>query len=136
MEPSPSQAHLLGIKGVIKNRRLVFMLDTGASCNFVSLDLIRTLGFVQQIARNVSDVRLANGKVLKTVGLLYLDIQFDDYRYCAPFYVMDCDVPLILGISFFSRCEPFINWEQRRVFLKDHDRYVELQTTDIGKLAV
>lgn len=49
---------------------------------------------------------------------------------------MDCDVPLILGISFFTRCEPFISWEQRRVFLKDHDHYVELQTTNIDNLAV
>ena len=49
---------------------------------------------------------------------------------------MDCDVPLILGISFFTRCEPFISWEQRCVLLKDYDHYVELQTTNIDNLAV
>jgi hypothetical protein len=42
---SSISSQLLGLRGKIKNKLLTFMLDSGASCNFISFDLLRTLGF-------------------------------------------------------------------------------------------
>ena len=78
------------------------MLDSGASCNFVSLDLVRTLGLsVSKIDKY--SVRLADGKMLSTVGKVVLHVKFSGgLKYASTFYVMDCNVPLILGMQFFS----------------------------------
>lgn len=35
---------LIGLKGLIDGKHFVFMLDSGASGNFISHDLFRTLG--------------------------------------------------------------------------------------------
>lgn len=78
------------------------MLDCGASCNFVSLDLVRTLGLsVSKIDKY--SVRLADGKMLNTVGKVTMNIKFaGGLKYASAFYVMECDVPLILGMQFFN----------------------------------
>lgn len=34
---------LLGLKGVLNNKNLLFMIDSGASNNFVSLNIVRHL---------------------------------------------------------------------------------------------
>lgn len=78
------------------------MLDSGASCNFVSLDLVRTLGLSVNIIDKYS-VRLADGKMLSTVGKVVLHVKFaGGLKYASTFYVLDCNVPLILGMQFFS----------------------------------
>lgn len=46
---------------------------------------------------------------------------------------MDCDVPLIVGMPFCNDLHPFVEWSNRRVFIRDSDHYVELQTTSIDK---
>jgi hypothetical protein len=78
------------------------MLDSGASCNFVSLSLVRTLGLSYDVVDKYS-VRLANGGMLSTVGKVVMNVKFaGGFRYASTFFVLDCDVPLILGMQFFS----------------------------------
>jgi hypothetical protein len=55
-------------------------------------------------------VKLANGGMLKTFGVLHLRVKFGKFRYYGPFYVLDCPVPLILGMQFFSDLHPQIDW--------------------------
>lgn len=66
------------------------MLDSGASCNFISLDQIRTLGlrFNNCIKHSV---RLANGGKVNTVGSILLKVKFSGgYVYEGTFYILDC----------------------------------------------
>jgi hypothetical protein len=81
------------------------MLDSGASCNFISLDLIRTLGLSCNVVNKYS-VRLANGGMLSTVGEAVLNVKFGGFRYVGTFYILDCNVPLILGMAFFTKVQP------------------------------
>jgi hypothetical protein len=74
------------------------MLDSGASCNFISADLVATLGLSKFITDSKSSVRLANGGMVNTLGVVELRIRFGRFRYVAPFYVLQCAVPLILGM--------------------------------------
>lgn len=50
------------------------MLDSGASCNFMSQDLFRTLNLDKYVVANTSNVRLANGGVVSTCGKVDLRI--------------------------------------------------------------
>lgn len=117
---------LIGIVGKVKNRKLTFMLDTGASSNFISMDLIRTLGLSDFIAKNASEVRLANGKVISTCGLINLRVKFNNWKYVGPFYALECAVPLILGMQFCSTVKPRIDWGSRKVFITYIGRDIEL----------
>ena len=55
---------LLGVRGIVQNRHIPFTIDSGASCNFIAMDLVRTLGLAHTIKSNHSVVRLADGKQL------------------------------------------------------------------------
>jgi hypothetical protein len=100
------------------------MLDSGASCNFVSLDLVRTLGLSVSKVDKYS-VRLADGKMLNTVGKVVLNIKFaGGLRYASTFFVMDCNVPLILGMQFFSAIQPEIDWKSKSVVVKCKGKYI------------
>ncbi len=38
-----NDSHLLGVEGVVCGQKLKFMVDSGASSNFISFDLFRQL---------------------------------------------------------------------------------------------
>jgi hypothetical protein len=56
-----NDTNLLGLVGKVRNHELTFMLDSGASCNFISLSLLSSLGLTLNKMPSYS-VRLANGK--------------------------------------------------------------------------
>ncbi len=78
---------------------LSFMLDSGASCNFMSVDLFRTLGLAF-VDEQVFHVKLADGTVLTTCGIVKCNVSFGDVVYAGAFHVLPASVPLILGMSF------------------------------------
>ena len=46
-------------------------------------------------------VRLADGTQLKTSGVVDLRNEFGPFTYKGKFFVLDANVPLILGMQFF-----------------------------------
>ena len=58
---------LLGLLGEIDGKAYEFLLDSGASCNFISLNLLRTLSLDWDLAAGYT-VKLADGTKLKTSG--------------------------------------------------------------------
>ena len=60
-------AYLIGLKGLVDLKKFTFMLDSGASSNFISESISRDLGlrFKTLASRTV---RLADGKLIQTVG--------------------------------------------------------------------
>jgi predicted aspartyl protease len=58
---------LIGLHGLVGLKRFTFMLDSGASSNFISESIARDLGlrFKTLTSRTV---RLADGKLISTVG--------------------------------------------------------------------
>ena len=55
-------------------------------------------------------IRLANGKMVKTVGSRFVSILFGCFHYIGKFHILDCDVPLILGMEFLSKTRPFVDF--------------------------
>lgn len=106
------------------------MLDSGASCNFISLNLLRTLGLDVSKFEKYS-VRLANGGVLSTCGTVDLHVKFGSFHYFGTFYVLQCDVPLILGMQFFRKIRPEIDWKSGSVFVRNRGKYVCLPSVGL-----
>jgi hypothetical protein len=63
--------------------------------------------------------------MLNTVGKVILNVKFGGgLKYASTFYVLDCDVPLILGMQFFSSVQPEIDWKSKSVVVKCKGRYL------------
>lgn len=58
---------VMKVYGKVAGVKLQFLLDSGASCNFIGLTLFRTLGLKLETCERRS-VRLADGKMLTTCG--------------------------------------------------------------------
>ena len=63
------------------------MLDTGASCNFVSSKFLKTCGLDWDLVVS-QNVKLADGQLLKTRGTVQLNISFGRFSYSGTFYVL------------------------------------------------
>ena len=63
------------------------------------------------------DVKLADGKTLKTCGTVKLLVKFGYYWYHGIFYVLKVNVPNILGITFFRDVKPTVDWSDSQVWI-------------------
>ena len=98
----------------MKKTSLVFMIDSGASCNFMSADLVKQLG-LSFCNDEVFSVRLASGDSLDTHGQVLVDIKFGTLKYSGMFHVLPGSVPLILGMSFLGELRPKIDFLEKTV---------------------
>ena len=83
---NPDQS-LLSLRGKIANSEENFLLDSGASCNFISFELLKKLGIDHDLVIS-QKVKLADGSLLKTCGKVKLRVSFDSYTYFGTFYVL------------------------------------------------
>ena len=116
---------LLGLSGHVANRKQQLLLDSGASCNFVSQDLLRKLGLDWDLCIT-QNVRLADGQILHTRGKVVLRCQLGPLTYSGTFYVLQARVPLILGMTFFAEVAPIIDWSVRTVCVRRGQQLLKL----------
>ena len=58
-----------------------------------------------------------------------MNIKFSGgFRHASTFYVLDADVPLILGMQFLTKVDPDIDWNSKSVFVKCKGRYIQLHS--------
>lgn len=107
---------MIGVRGSVANHKLTFMIDSGASCNFMSFALFRTLGLSFDNNSKYT-VKLADGATLETCGVVAVEIDFDSCKYIGQFHVLPGSVPLILGMSFLGEMRPSIDWTSKSVFV-------------------
>lgn len=120
-----------------RGQELTFMIDSGASCNFISKIKFQTLGFTRMNMQKCS-VRLANGKMLNTCGRVHMMVNLGGYRYLDWFHVLDCDVPLILGMTFLAKVSPKLDFVAKTVSVKRGNKWIMLPSVQIvnGKVLV
>ena len=85
-----SGSGLIGVLGLIQGDKNVFLLDSGASSNFMSLSLAQQYGLCVQNLGKQFKVRLANGKIVDTVGVVQLSVIFGSFHYIGRFQLLDC----------------------------------------------
>ena len=52
---------------------------------------------------------------MSTIGNVELHIMFGPYSYIGSFEVLDCEVPLILGMTFLAKVAPKIDFNAKSV---------------------
>ena len=83
--------HPFCLKGIVREQRIICLLDTGASHNFISSRWV-TKRKLQIDDIPEFEVRVAGGERLRCTGKVSgLPIHFDDFLLEADFYVVDFD---------------------------------------------
>ena len=107
------------------------MLDSGTSSNFMSASLVEALQL--KMHKSLSHkVRLADGKILQTLGQVKCKVDFGGYTYLGSFHVLSGQVPLILGMDFLTSAQPHINFRDKKVVCYAGTQKYNLPTCDIG----
>ncbi len=63
-------------------------------------------------------MKLADGKMIFVRGLVNLEIIFGTFKYFGTFFVLTENVPLILGMTFFTDVAPAIDWQCKTVCVR------------------
>ena len=63
----------------------------------------------------VFKVRLANGKIVETAGVAQVTIIFGSFHFVGKFHLLDCSVPLILGMDFLVKVQPLVDFGKKQV---------------------
>lgn len=98
----------------------------------MSLKFAKEIGLVVQSGSRVSRVRLANGKIVETVGIAQLTIIFGAYHFIGRFQLLDCEVPLILGMEFLQKVQPRIDFAKKQVAVVHKQLRYQLPTCVIS----
>lgn len=101
---------MFNVSGDIGDTTVSFLLDSGASHNFLSLTFCSSHNLATYSGTRAK-VRLADSRVLCTSLYCNVFVQFTDrVGGMCKFTVLDADVPCILGLPFLKRFNPLINW--------------------------
>ena len=104
----------LTLGGLISGQKVEFLVDSGASHNFVSAKLLARLGLVSHAGGSVR-VRLADRSVVHTNQFIRVMVSFGKVQAFLHFTVLDVDCPNILGMPFLKCTNPTINWQTCQV---------------------
>jgi len=97
--------------GVVGGRPISFMLDTGASHNFISSRI------VQPNVSARSSVRLADGSFVASFGVVHLQFEVVGQGYTADFTIVDMHFEAVLGLEWMRVARPQFSWESNTVSL-------------------
>ena len=78
---------LIGLDGFLNGRSFQFLLDSGASCNFISKQFLEAQKIEWDLVVS-RKVRLADGTLLSTCGCVQLEVSFGNYVYKGAFQVL------------------------------------------------
>ena len=120
---------LLCIAGSINDKRLSFLLDTGATHNFLSMSVAEMLGIGLK-SSSCGSVRLADGSTIDCNKYAEVIVSFGTTQSLLRFEVLDCKVVPILGMPFFKQVEPIIDWGNQTVTCKRGSRVVRFCVTN------
>ncbi len=102
------------LNGDVLGQQVEFLVDSGASYNFVSSSVLKRLGLVSLIGARVR-VRLADRRTVETDQFIKVVVNFQGVQAFLQFTVLDVQCPNILGLPFLEELNPVIDWKKKRV---------------------
>ena len=105
---------LITLKTTICGKLAECLLDSGASHNFLALDWCQKNELKVENGETFG-VWLADGLEVPAVGKVYCFVDLGPMKTALTFYVLDCNVPCVLGIPFLQTVNPTIDWVNRSV---------------------
>lgn len=107
---------LLKVVGWINGQKGVFLLDTGATTEFVDARFAKAAGL--QVLRSTAQIKLADGSLVGSAGITSatcFTLRCTDggaVQYCSQFEVTElAGYDAILGMSWFDQARPQFVWE-------------------------
>ncbi len=105
---------MLTLKARVLGGNVDFLVDSGASNNFVSAQQMKRLGLVVHEGPRAR-VRLADGSVLSTSKYAKVVVDFGGVQAFLQFTILDVECPSILGMPFLRCVNPAIDWQTCKV---------------------
>ena len=105
---------LITLKTTICGKSAECLLDSGASHNFLALDWCQKNELKVENGETFG-VRLADGLEVPAVGKVHCFVDLGPMKTALTFYVLDCNVPCVLGIPFLQMVNPTIDWVNHSV---------------------
>ena len=90
------------------------LVDSGASYNFISSKLARSLGW-KSTTTAAMHVRLANGEKLTSIGSVMGLVTCGKWRAHVQFVVLDLAFDVVLGLPWLVATNPKLDWVNRTV---------------------
>ena len=84
-------------------------MDSGASYNFISKQLVTKLGW-KPISGSLMKVRLANGDCMESSGIVSGLIQCRKWQVRVHFVVLDLTFDCMLGVPWLTMTNLRLNW--------------------------
>ena len=105
---------LIKLRTLVDRKSAVCLLDSGALHNFFSVNWCEQNGLEYKEGKWFS-VQLADGQEVPAVGKLCCLVDLGPMKTALTFYVLDCNIPCVLGLPFLQIVNPIINWVKRSV---------------------
>ncbi|KAF7826330.1 Retrotransposable element Tf2 [Senna tora] len=108
------------LMGKIRGKEVVIMIDSGATHNFISEELVKRMGLEIEKTKSYR-VTLGDGYTVQQQGCCKgLEIEMQGLRVCENFYLFNLgDVDMILGVEWLeSLGEVRVNWKQLTMKIK------------------
>ena len=100
---------LFFVHGSLDGREVRFLLDSGASHNFVSANL------VPHLRSKSGTLTLADGSTRKFAGPVDINTQVQGSKFVVPFLVTEIRFDAILGLPWLAQVQPAIDWGARKL---------------------
>jgi transposase InsO family protein len=105
--------------GQVQDARCQVLVDSGASCNIISLALATRLGLEAELTTPAAVLQLANGDEVKHLGNVIVPVRVQGYRFpaisCTIMDIKSCDWDLLLGQPWLSITRADISYNDRCV---------------------
>ena len=112
-----SQEHSMKMRCYIKNTKVVVLTDSGATCNFISEELVRQMGWPVTQTRSFV-VRVGGGRIIKSSGkCVDVPLEVQRIEFILEFYLFDLgDLDLVLGFLWLAGLgDTRANWGDLRL---------------------
>lgn len=112
-----SQEQSMKMRGYIGNTKVVLLVDSGATCNFISEALVREKGWLVTQTRSFG-VKVGGGRIIKSSGkCVDIPLEVQGIEFVEDYYLFDLgDLDLVLGFSWLAGLgETRANWRDLRI---------------------
>ena len=121
------QGSVLELAGRVKRRPIKVLIDSGATGNFVSDQVVTALRLKVRPESQFEELTLADGSMVKATGYVQFQLDCGDYRGQITARVFpNLHKEIILGMPWLIQANPTIDWTSGRVTVEQDRTTVSL----------
>ena len=105
------------MRGYIGNARVVILIDSGATCSFISEEFVRARGWDITPTRSFG-VKVGGGRIIRSSGkCINVPLEVQGIEFIEEFYLFDLgELDVVLGFSWLAKLgETRANWGRLRL---------------------